>query len=45
MTARIARVDDQRWIDPVDPHDYALRILTGDGLVGAALQRHASVAA
>ena len=39
MTARIALVNDHRWIDPVDPDDYALRILTEDRLVTEALAR------
>ena len=39
MPVRIALVNDHRWIDPVDPDDYAGRILTEDGLVVDALTR------
>jgi len=38
MSARIALVNDHRWIAPVDPNDYARRILTEDALVVDALR-------
>lgn len=43
MSVRIALVNDHRWIDPVDPNDYARRILTEDGLVAGALRNRGAV--